>query len=91
MPLQRRIPKRGFNNIFKKQFGIVNVRDLERFDADVRIDRDVLVAAGIVSKKYEQVKILGEGNLSKSITVSGMQVSKSAKQKIEAAGGKIEE
>ena len=91
MPLQRRLPKRGFNNIFKKVFAIVNVQDLERFAADTRVDKQVLVSAGLVSNNDNLIKILGNGELKNAITVVVDKVSGSARQKIEAVGGKIEE
>ncbi|NTU50008.1 MAG: 50S ribosomal protein L15 [Desulfobulbaceae bacterium] len=91
MPLQRRLPKRGFNNIFKKVFAIVNVQDLERFAADTRVDKQALIAAGLVSKNDGLVKILGNGELKHAITVVVDKVSGSARQKIEAVGGKVEE
>ena len=90
MPLQRRIPKRGFTNIFRKEFGIVNVQDLERFDAGATVNRDSLVEIGLVASKFKQVKVLGNGELTKSLTVSVDKLSESARKKIEAAGGKIE-
>ncbi|MBU0730028.1 MAG: 50S ribosomal protein L15 [Proteobacteria bacterium] len=91
MPLHRRLPKRGFTNNFKKLFAVVNVKDLERFEAGTRIDRQVLVDAGLVAKKYPQVKILGDGELTKSVKVAVDKVSVSASEKIKAAGGSIEE
>ena len=91
MPLQRRLPKRGFTNIFKKEFGIVNVHDLEAFDNDTVIDRQALIEKGLVSKKFSMVKILGNGELTKKLTVKVDKTSGSARQKIEAAGGKLEE
>lgn len=91
MPLQRRLPKRGFNNIFKKIFAIVNIQDLERFAADTRVDKQALIAAGLVSKHDNLVKILGNGELNQALTVAVDKVSGSARQKIEAVGGKIEE
>jgi len=91
MPLQRRLPKRGFNNIFKKVFAIVNLQDLERFAADTRVDKQALIAAGLVSKNDELVKVLGNGEVKCALTIAVDKVSASARQKIEAAGGKIEE
>ncbi len=91
MPLQRRIPKRGFTNIFKKSYGIVNVVDLEKFEAGTVVDQAALVAARLISKKDTQVKLLGNGEITKAITVKVSKISASAKQKIEAAGGSIEE
>ncbi len=90
MPLQRRIPKRGFNNPFRQEYGVVNVSALEKFEAGARIDRLALVEAGLVSKSYSLVKVLGDGELSKPLTVIVDKLSESARRKIEAAGGKIE-
>lgn len=90
MPLQRRIPKRGFTNIFRKEFGVVNVQDLERFDAGTTVNRDSLVEAGLVASKYKQIKILGNGEITKAVNVSVDKLSDSARRKIEAAGGTIE-
>jgi len=90
MPLQRRLPKRGFNNIFRKEYAIVQVSDLENFDAGSRIDREALVQAGLVDKRTTLVKVLANGELSKSLTVAVDKVSAGAKQKIEAAGGTVE-
>jgi len=90
MPLQRRIPKRGFTNVFAKEIAIVNVKDLERFDAGSTVDLESLVTSGLVSSKYKYVKILGNGEITKALTVSVDKLSESARKKIEAAGGKIE-
>ncbi|MBU0675662.1 MAG: 50S ribosomal protein L15 [Proteobacteria bacterium] len=90
MPLQRRIPKRGFTNLFKKDFAIVNLKDLERFEAGSTIDRALLAESGLVSAKETFVKLLGTGDVSKSLTIKVDKVSESAKAKVEAAGGKVE-
>ena len=90
MPLQRRLPKRGFNNIFRKEYSIVQVSDLEVFDGGSRVDRDALIAAGLVDKRATLVKVLANGDLSKSLTVAVDKVSQGAKSKIEAAGGSVE-
>ena len=90
MPLQRRIPKRGFNNIFAKQFAIVNVSDLEKFDNDTVVTEELLVQTGLVKKALDGVKVLGNGELSKKLTVNVAAFSASAKEKIEKAGGKAE-
>ena len=90
MPLQRRIPKRGFNNIFAKEYAIVNVAALNKFDANAVVDADALVAAGIIKKACDGVKILGNGKLEKALTVKAAAFSGSAKEKIESAGGKAE-
>ena len=91
MPLQRRLPKRGFTNIFKEAFAIVNIKDLERFADGATVDRQTLLDAGLIKKKYAQVKLLANGELSKKLTVAVTKVSASARQKIEAAGGTIQE
>ena len=90
MPLQRRVPKRGFNNIFATKFAIVNVADLDVFEANAVIDTQALQDKGLVKKLYDGVKILGNGDISNSLTVKASAFSESAKQKIEAAGGKAE-
>ena len=90
MPLQRRVPKRGFNNIFATKFAIINVSDLEVFEAGAVIDTAALQEKGLVKKAYDGVKVLGNGNLSKAVTVKASAFSESAKSKIEAAGGKAE-
>ena len=90
MPLQRRIPKRGFNNIFAKQFAIVNVSDLEKFDNDTVVTEELLVQTGLVKKALDGVKLLVNGELSKKLTVNVTAFSASAKEKIEKAGGKAE-
>ena len=90
MPLQRRIPKRGFNNIFAKKIVAINVSALEAFDNDAQVDAKALIEKGIIKKEYDGVKILGNGNLTKKLSVKVAAYSESAKQKIEAAGGKAE-
>ena len=91
MPLVRRIPKRGFNNYFKKEYSIVNVCDLERFnDGDV-VDAEVLLSSGVLSKVLPYgVKVLGKGVLTKKVTVRANKFTKSAAEAIEKAGGKVE-
>ena len=90
MPLQRRIPKRGFNNIFAKKVIAVNVGDLEKFGEGSVIDVNELINMGLVKRDFDKIKILGNGTLSKSLTVKAQMFSKSAVKKIEAAGGKAE-
>lgn len=90
MPLQRRIPKSGFNNIFAKKIVAINVSDLNKFEDGAEVDAQALVNAGIVKKEYDGIKILGNGEISKKLTVKVAAYSESAKQKIEAAGGKAE-
>lgn len=91
MPLQRRVPKRGFNNIFATEYATVNVSALEVFDNNAVVDAAALQEKGLVKKLYDGVKILGNGNLTKNLTVKAAAFTESAKQKIEAAGGKAEE
>jgi len=89
MPLYRKLPRRGFNNFnFKKRFQLVNVGQLQKLEGD-SVTRETLVAAGLIRDNDEGVKLLGEGELTKAFTVSVDKVSKSAKDKVEAAGGKL--
>lgn len=91
MPLIRKTPKRGFTNIYKKQYSIVNVGDLERFDNDTVVTADLLKQAGILSKVLPYgVKVLGDGELTKKLTVQAKKFTKSAVEVIEKAGGKAE-
>ncbi len=91
MPLQRRVPKRGFNNIFRTEYVVVNLSDLEtKFEAGAVIDTQALVQAGLVKKQLDGVKVLGNGDLTKNFTVKAAAFSKSAIEKIEKAGGKTE-
>ena len=89
-PLYRRIPKRGFNNHFAKEYAIVNIADLEVFDNDTVVDSKVLIEKGLVSKELDGIKVLGNGKLTKKLTVVATKFSKSAIEKIQAVGGKIE-
>lgn len=90
MPLIRRVPKRGFTNIFAKVYSIVNVKDLEVFEDGTVVTPELLKEKGIISKLNDGVKILGDGELSKSLTVKAHKFSKAAQEKIEAVGGKAE-
>ena len=90
MPLARRLPKRGFNNIFAKPLEAVNVSALDKFDDGAVVDAAALLEAGILSKCVYGVKILGNGEIAKKLTVKASAFSESAKTKIEAAGGKTE-
>ena len=90
MPLQRRVPKRGFTNIFKKRFALVNLRDLNRFKANSIVDVESLREAGLVKKVYDGVKILGRGRITIPLTLRVHRVSKGAAEKILAAQGRIE-
>lgn len=91
MPLQRRLPKRGFNNIFAKEIVSINVNSLNRFNDGDTVDAEALLKANIIKKAGDGVKILGNGNVEKeNLTVKVAAFSKTAKEKIEAAGGKAE-
>jgi large subunit ribosomal protein L15 len=90
MPIYRRLPKRGFKNIFKTNNAILNVQDLDRFEDGAVIDIDVLRGEGLVKGRVDGVKILGQGELSKKFTLKSVLVSKTAREKIESAGGSIE-
>jgi large subunit ribosomal protein L15 len=90
MPLHRRLPKRGFANIFKKNIAVINVRDLAKFDKGSVVDEAVFIAAGLVKGKKDGIKLLGHGEIKHSLEVQVNQISKSAREKIEAAGGKVE-
>jgi large subunit ribosomal protein L15 len=90
MPLQRRLPKRGFRNIFKKQYAIVNLRDLGRFERGAVVDEMALVNAGLVKPKRDGVKLLGQGAIDYPLVVKVNRCSKSARTGIEAAGGQVE-
>ncbi len=89
MPLHRRLPKRGFTNIFREEWAIVNVATLEQLDG-ASFDPDILKKMGLLKKMEKGLKILGSGDLTKKITVKAHAVSESAKKKIEAAGGTVE-
>ena len=90
MPLYRRLPKRGFYNKFANNFVEVNVKDLERFDANTEITAEVLKEAGVISKICDGVVILGNGEITKPLTIKAKKFTKSAEEKIVAAGGKVQ-
>lgn len=90
MPLYRRIPKRGFTNRFAKEFAEVNVVDLNRFEEGTVVDVDLMLQSGLVKQVKDGVKVLGNGELKKKLTVKAEKFSKSAAEKIEKAGGKAE-
>lgn len=91
MPLQRRVPKRGFNNIFRTEYAVVNLSSLEeRFESGAVVDTESLKACGLLKKELDGVKVLGKGEITKALTVKVAAISESAKAKIEAAGGKAE-
>ena len=90
-PLYRRIPKRGFKNHFKREYAIVNVADLERFEDGTVVNMELLLNEGIIRKELDGLKVLSNGDLTKKLTVVANKFSKEAKTKIESLGGKIEE
>ena len=90
MPLQRRIPKRGFKNIFAKKVISINVDELEKFGEGSVVDANELINMGLIKRDFDKIKILGNGNLTKNLTVKAQMFSKSAIEKIESAGGKAE-
>ena len=90
MPIHRRLPKRGFTNIFKKRFATVNLRDLARFESGSTVDEAALVGCGLVGGRRDGIKLLGHGDIKQPLTIKVHQVSKNARQKIEAAGGNVE-
>ncbi|QGU00797.1 LSU ribosomal protein L15p (L27Ae) [Candidatus Syntrophocurvum alkaliphilum] len=90
MPLIRRIPKRGFTNKFRKEYDIVNVGDLNRFDDGTEVTIDLLKQSGLVKSVKNGVKILGDGELEKKLTIKVNKISKQAEEKILAKGGKVE-
>jgi large subunit ribosomal protein L15 len=90
MPIHRRLPKRGFKNHFKKVYAIVNVQDLNRFEAQTVVDEAAFVKFGLVKGDRDGIKLLGQGDIQIPLTVRIDKISASARQKIEAAGGKIE-
>ena len=91
LPLYRKLPKRGFNNYrFGKQYAEVNVQALNKFENGAEVDAAALLCAGVISKALDGIKVLGEGELTKKLTVKAAVFSASAKEKIEAVGGKTE-
>ena len=90
MPIHRRLPKRGFKNPFRKEYSIVNVGDLNRFEPNTQLDPDSLKESGLVWKMLDGVKLLGDGEVSQPLVVRIHKISQSARTKIEAAGGKVE-
>ena len=90
MPLQRRLPKRGFTNIFKKEYVIVNIRDLGRFEKGAVVDKAALMEAGLLRRNSDSVKLLGQGAIDYPLVLKVDRCSTSAREKLEAAGGKVE-
>jgi large subunit ribosomal protein L15 len=90
MPLHRRLPKRGFTNIFKKEYAVINVKDLNRFEENTRVTPELLIENGLIKDVKDGIKVLGGGDLKVKVDVAAHAFSKSAKEKIESAGGKAE-
>ncbi|MCK4389613.1 MAG: 50S ribosomal protein L15 [Desulfobacterales bacterium] len=90
MPLQRRLPKRGFTNIFRKEFTIVNIRDLERFEKGSVVDKAALTAAGLLKRNSDDVKLLGQGTIDYPLMLKVDRCSRPARVKLEAVGGRVE-
>lgn len=90
MPIYRRLPKRGFTNIFAKEYAEVKISDLNKFEAGAVVDAAALKEAGVIKKVYDGIKVLGNGELNVKLTVKAQKFTETAKQKIEAAGGKVE-
>ena len=90
MPIHRRLPKRGFTNIFMKKIAVVNVRDLSRFESGATVDAAALIQAGLVKGNWDGIKLLAWGDISYPVNIRLNAVSQSARQKIEAAGGSVE-
>lgn len=90
MPLQRRLPKRGFRNIFKKAYALVNLQDLDRFGPGTTLDAAVLREAGLIREVKDGVKLLGKGAISHPLVLRVDKVSRTAREKVEAAGGRVE-
>lgn len=90
MPLHRRLPKRGFTNLFKKHYNIINIRDLNRFSPNSSLDMETLKEVRLIKRERDGVKLLGSGEISYPLNVKVHQASKTARQKIESAGGTVE-
>ena len=90
MPIHRRLPKRGFTNIFKKHFAIVNIRDLAKFESGSVVDEVALVRSGLVKGRRNGIKLLGKGDIDYPLTIKLERISKSARDKIVSAGGSVE-
>ena len=91
MPMQRRLPKRGFRNIFRDEFAVLNLKDLDRLSDVSEITPEVLAERRVVKRSGQSIKLLGDGDISRPVTVRLHAVSASAREKITAAGGKVEE
>jgi large subunit ribosomal protein L15 len=90
MPIHRRLPKRGFKNIFGKKIATINIRDLSRFESGSIIDEAVLISSGLIKGERDGIKLLGQGDIDFPLTIKVSHISKNAQRKIEAAGGNVE-
>lgn len=90
MPIQRRLPKRGFNNIFAKKIAQINVKDLEIFGNGETVGEEEFIEFGLIKRKFDKIKIIANGDITKNLIVKAHSFSKSAVKKIESAGGKAE-
>ncbi len=90
MPLHRRLPKRGFSNIFKKDIAVINLKDLESFEGGSVVDQTALVRSGLIKGRHDGIKLLGQGDITIALTIKLNAISRTAKEKIEAAGGTVE-
>jgi large subunit ribosomal protein L15 len=90
MPLIRRLPKRGFTNVFKKEYAIINVKALDRFEPNQQITPELLAAVGLIRSRHDGLKVLGTGEITKALTVHAHKFSQSAIAKIESVGGKVQ-
>ena len=90
MPIHRRLPKRGFTNIFRKPLAIINVRDLTRFESGTLVDAASLIRCGLVNGRHEGIKLLGHGEITVPLTIKVNKISENAREKIAAAGGTVE-
>jgi large subunit ribosomal protein L15 len=90
MPLIRRLPKRGFTNIFRKRYATISVRDLNRFEGGSTVDADILLKSGLIKRLESGVKVLGQGEITKPLMLKVNKVTKGARRKVEEAGGNIE-
>ena len=87
MPLFRRLPKRGFNNVFRKQYDIINVSDLNRLEGVETVDHEVLIQHGIIKGRHRRLKVLGDGKLERKLVVKAAKFTRAARQQIEGLGG----
>lgn len=90
MPLHRRLPKRGFTNVFKKDIAVINLVDLEKFESGTVVDEAALVRTGLIKGRHDGIKLLGQGDINTPLTIKLNAISRTAKEKIEAAGGTVE-